>query len=102
MNTFNPDPVADLYVPTNNIADLTFITAIAAGYQWPVASYTDHALVPPVDLLRSCTLNYGIPNLTLPLYCGISEDKQSHHWIVADAADQGNAEQLEVNFAPKL
>jgi hypothetical protein len=68
-----------------------------------MASYTDHALVGPVDLLRSGTVNYGIkPNFTLSLYYGVSEGKQSYWWIVTDSRDQGNAEQLGVNFAPKL
>jgi hypothetical protein len=69
MNTFNPDPAAGFGDPTINIADPSFGTAIAAGYQGPMASYTDHALVGPVDLLRSGTVNYGInTNFTLPLY----------------------------------
>jgi hypothetical protein len=103
MNTFNPDPAAGFDDPTINIAAPSFGTAIAAGYQGPIASYTDHALVGPVDLLRSGTVNYGIkPNFTLLLCYGISEDKQSYWWIVTDSSDQGNAEQPGVNFAPKL
>jgi hypothetical protein len=103
MNTFNPDPAAGFDDPTVNIADPSFGTAIAAGYQGPMASYTNHALVGPVDLLRSGHVNYGVkPNYTLPLYYGKSASNQSYWWITTDTSDQGNAEQLGLNFAPKL
>jgi hypothetical protein len=66
-----------------------------------MASYTDHVLVGPVDLLRSGTVNYGIkPNFTLPLYHGVSEGKQSYWWIVTDSSDQGNAEKLGSTSPP--
>lgn len=66
-NQFNPDPAAGFDDPTINIADPSFGTAIAAGYQGPMASNLNPALVGPVDLLRSGHVNYGIkPNLTHP------------------------------------
>jgi hypothetical protein len=103
MNTFSPDPSSGFDDPTINIADPSFGTAIQAGYQGPMASYTDHALVGPVDLLRSGNVNYGIkPNYTLPLYYGVSASNTSYWWIVTDTSDEGNAAQLGLNFSPKL
>ena len=68
-----------------------------------MASYDDHALVGPVDLLRSGNVNYGVlSNYTLPLYKGLSAANQSYWWIVTDTSDRGNAEQLGVNFAAKM
>jgi hypothetical protein len=58
-----------------------------------VTSYTGHAFVSPIDLIRSSALNYGIkPNLTLPL----------PWWILTDSSNRGYAEQPGVDFAPKL
>jgi len=100
---FNPNPLSGFDDPTVNIADPAFGTAIAAGYQGPMASYENHALVGPGDLLRSGTLNYGAnPNLTLPLYQGRSASNQTYWWIVTDSSDEGNAQQLGINFSPKL
>jgi hypothetical protein len=103
QSAFNPDPASGFDDSTIDIADASFGTAIAAGYQGPMASYTNHALVGPVDLLRSGTVNFGInPSYTLPLYYGVSASKQPYWWIATDSSDQGNAEQLRLNFSPKL
>lgn len=68
-----------------------------------MASYDNHALVGPVDLLRSGMVTYGVnPNYTLPLYHSLSVSDATYWWIVTDTSDQGNAEQLGVNFASKL
>ncbi|EON64669.1 hypothetical protein W97_03902 [Coniosporium apollinis CBS 100218] len=68
-----------------------------------MASDVNPALVGPVDLLRSGTLNFGAnPNLTLPLYQGRSASNQTYWWIVTDSSDEGNAQQLGINFSPKL
>jgi hypothetical protein len=79
MNTFSLDLSSGFDDPTINIADPSFGTAIQAGYQGPMASYTDHALVGLVDLLRSGNINYGIkPNYTLPLYYSILASNMSY------------------------
>lgn len=102
-NQFNANPASGFDDPTIQIADPAFGTAIKAGYQGPMASYEDHALVGPVDLLRNGHVNYGVsPNFTLPLYYGTSASNKSYWWIVTDTSDQGNAQQLGLNFSPKL
>ena len=100
---FDPNPLSGFDDPTVDIADPSFATAIAAGYQGPFASNNDHALVGPVDLLRSGNVNYGAnPNITIPLYYGTSAGGNGYWWIVTDTSDEGNSVQLGLNFAPKL
>ncbi|KAK3617477.1 hypothetical protein LTR56_025217 [Elasticomyces elasticus] len=68
-----------------------------------MASYENHALVGPVDLLRSGQVNLGgLPNYTLPLYQSSSLSNETYWWIVTDSSDEGNAQQLGINFSPKL
>lgn len=100
---FNPDPLSGFDDPTIDIADPSFATAIQAGYQGPFASYEQHELVGPVDLLRNGHVNFGPnPSFTLPLYEGLSAANTKYWWIVTDSSDEGNAKQLGVNFSPKL
>ncbi|KAI9792082.1 MAG: hypothetical protein M1816_003064 [Peltula sp. TS41687] len=100
---FSPDPASGLDDPTVQIADASFGTAIAAGYQGPSASSQNPALVGPVDLLRSGRVNHGLkPNYTMPLYYGMSASNASYWWIATDTSDKGNAKQLGLNYAPKL
>jgi len=102
-NEFNPAPDSGLDDPTIQIADPSFATAINVDYQGPMASYANHALVGPVDLLRNGHVNYGVtPNFTLPLYYGVSASNISYWWIVTDTSDEGNAKQLGINFSSKL
>ena len=64
---FNPDPAEGYDNPTIDIADPSFATAIEGGYQGPFASYEEHELVGPVDLLRNGHVNYGVNlNFTPP------------------------------------
>jgi hypothetical protein len=89
-NQFNPAPNSGFDDPTVQIADPSFATAIKAGYQGPMASYEDHALVGPVDLMRNGMVNYGVvPNFTTPLYAGVSEGDENYWWIVTDSSDEG-------------
>jgi len=102
-NEFNPAPNSGFDDPTVQIADPSFATAIKAGYQGPMASEIDRELVGPVDLLRNGHVNYGVnPNFTLPLYYGVSAANTGYWWIVTDTSDEGNGNQLGLNFAPKL
>jgi hypothetical protein len=102
-NEFNPSPDSGFDDPTIQIVDPSFATAIRAGYQGPMASGVDRKLVGPVDLLRNGHVNYGVnPNFTLPLYYGLSAANTGYWWIVTDTSDEGNANQLGLNFAPKL
>jgi hypothetical protein len=89
-NQFNPDPASGLDDPTIQIADPSFATAIKEGYQGPMASYDNHALVGPVDLLRNGMVNFGVtPNFTMPLYSGKSANNTQYWWIVTDSSDEG-------------
>ncbi len=89
--------------PTIDILDGAFQTAMDAGYPGVAASYQNHALTGPVNLLQSSTSVGGIqPMVTLPLYAGMSSGNKLYWWIVTDTSDQGNAEQLGLNYAPKL
>jgi hypothetical protein len=89
-NQFNPSPDSGFDDPTIQIADPAFGTAIKAGYQGPMASYEDHGLVGPVDLLRNGQVNFGVtPNFTTPLYFGDSSNKSSYWYIVTDSSDEG-------------
>jgi hypothetical protein len=89
-NQFNPSPSSGLDDPTVQIADPSFATAIQAGYQGPMASYEDHALVGPVDLLRNGQVNFGVvPNFTTPLYAGVSANQSNYWFIVTDSSDEG-------------
>ncbi|KAF2670242.1 hypothetical protein BT63DRAFT_439316 [Microthyrium microscopicum] len=102
-NAFNPDSLSGLDDPTIDIENGAFGTAITAGYQGPMASYEDHALVGPVDLLRSGTVSFGVvSNITMPLYTSQSSTNATYWFIVTDSSDEGNARQLAINFAPKL
>ena len=90
--------------PTIDIIDRAFDTAMANGYPgiYP-ASYQDHALTGPVHILQSSMGMNGVnPNVTIPLYSGMSSTNKQYWWIVTDTSDQGNAEQLGLNYAPKL
>lgn len=90
QDQFNPSPSSGFDDPTLQIADPAFGTAIQAGYQGPMASYEDHALVGPVDLLRNGQVNFGVtPNFTTPLYFGVSAKNASYWFIVTDSSDEG-------------
>jgi hypothetical protein len=87
---FNPNPSSGFDDPTIDIADPAFATAIQAGYQGPMASYENHPLVGPVDLLRNGNVNFGVvPNFTTPLYAGVSLNKSNYWYIVTDSSDEG-------------
>ena len=102
-NEFNPSPDSGFDDPTIQIADPSFATAIDAGYQGPFSSGLDRKLIGPVDLLRNGRVNFGVdPNFTLPLYYSVSAAQTGYWWIVTDTSDEGNANQLGLNFAPKL
>ncbi len=89
--------------PTIDIIDGAFNTAMEDGYPGVAASYQNQALTGPVDLLQSSTSIYGVnPAVTLPLYTGMSSANKPYWWILTDTSDQGNAEQLGLNYSPKL
>jgi hypothetical protein len=100
-NQFNPNPSSGFDDPTVQITDPAFGTAIQAGYQGPMASYEDHGLVGPVDLLRNGQVNFGVtPTFTTPLYFGTSENSSSYWYIVTDSSDEGeNASERQLAYA---
>ncbi|KAK6388009.1 hypothetical protein LTR81_027238 [Elasticomyces elasticus] len=84
---FDPNPASGFDDPTVDIADPSFGTAIATGYQGPMAGQVNLG---------------GLPNYTLPLYQSSSLSNETYWWIVTDSSDEGNAQQLGINFSPKL
>lgn len=100
---FQPNPLSGFDDPTINIADPSFATAIREGYQGPFASGVDNTLVGPVPLLRSGTLHFGlINNYTLPLYDAKSVKGETYWYVLTDTSDEGNGNQLGLNYSPKL
>ncbi len=75
---------------------------IGRGYNGAPASGVQRELVGPVTLLRSARVDTENDTLTIPLYFGVSASNGSYWWIATDSSDEGNAEQLGLNFAPKL
>ncbi|KAL7904853.1 hypothetical protein GGI35DRAFT_484069 [Trichoderma velutinum] len=100
---FQPNPLSGFDDPTINIADPSFATAIQEGYQGPMASGVDKALVGPVPLLRSGVIHFGLTNnYTLPLYNAKSVKGETYWYVLTDTSDEGNGNQLGLNFSPKL
>ncbi|MEO6456665.1 MAG: hypothetical protein ABIO92_00100 [Chloroflexia bacterium] len=60
-----------------------------------------NALVGPKQLLRSGTVNED-GTITLPLYRGKMRDGTLVWYILTDTTDQGNADALGLNWAPKM
>lgn len=71
-------------------------------YFGPAPSSVKKELVGPVQLLTAGTVDEEEGTITLPLYRGQLPDGRSIWYILTDTTDQGNAEALGLNFAPKL
>lgn len=84
-------------------------TKIPQTYQGPPASEVDPELVGPHQLLRAGKVDMNSSTVTLPLYQGqiasnaSSEVAGKKVWfILTDTDDKGNADQLGLNYSPKL
>jgi hypothetical protein len=71
-------------------------------YFGPPPSTTDPSLVGPVQLLTSGQLDQVARTITLPLYRGELTDGRNVWYVLTDTTDEGNADALGLNFAPKL
>src|SRR6186713_2691211 len=75
---------------------------IPLTYFGPAPSTVDKRLVGPLQLLTAGMLDKEAGTITLPLYRGAMGDGRSVWYILTDTTDQGNAEALGLNYAPKL
>ena len=75
---------------------------IPLTYFGPTPSQVDPQLVGPLQLLRSGRVDVEMATIELPLYHGTTEDGQTVWYVLTDTTDEGNAEALGLNFAPKL
>jgi hypothetical protein len=84
-------------------------TKIPLTYQGPPPSEVDSQLVGPHQLLRAGTVDRNASTITLPLYQGQIVANASRGiagkkvwYILTDTDDKGNADQLGLNYSPKL
>jgi hypothetical protein len=95
-------PVLAQEPPPSNIG-----TGVPITYQGPPASQVQEdprgrALVGPVQLLRSGTINQTTMTTTIPLYRGQMSDGRNVWYILTDTSDKANAEALGLNHSAKL
>jgi len=82
-------------------------TGIPITYQGPPPSQVQEdprgrALVGPVQLLRSGTVDQELLTTTLPLYRGQTSAGKNVWYILTDTTDKANAEALGLNHSAKL
>ncbi len=82
-------------------------TGIPLTYQGPPPSQVQEdprgrALVGPVQLLRSGTVDQELLTTTLPLYRGQTSAGKNVWYILTDTTDRDNAESLGLNHSAKL
>lgn len=75
---------------------------VPATYFGPPPSEVQKELFGPVKLLRAGTIDMEAGTITLPLYLGKLKDGRNVWYILTDTDDKGNADQLGLNWAPKL
>ena len=75
---------------------------IPLTYFGPPANSVDKRFIGPLQLLTAGTLDKVAGTITLPLYKGAMTDGRVVWYILTDTTDQGNAEILGLNYAPKL
>jgi hypothetical protein len=75
---------------------------VPATYFGPPPSSVQRELVGPYQTLKSGKLDLEKATITLPLYEGALKSGQTVWYIVTDADDKGNADQLGLNYSPKL
>ena len=71
-------------------------------YFGPAPSQVNRDLIGPYQLLKSGQVDTEAGTVTLPLYEGRMESGETVWYIVVDTDDEGNAEQLGINYSPKL
>jgi hypothetical protein len=105
QTTNQTNTAADNSPPPSSIG-----TNIEQSYQGPFPSQIDRELVGPVQLLRSGEIDHDAGTITIPLYKGQVASNSTDQaaagktvwYILTDTDDKGNADQLGLNYAPKL
>jgi hypothetical protein len=75
---------------------------VPVTYFGPQPSSVQRELVGEYQNLKSGKIDFDKGTITLPLYDGVSRSGQVIWYIVTDTDDKGNADQLGLNYSPKL
>jgi hypothetical protein len=75
---------------------------VPVTYFGPQPSTVQRELVGEYQTLRSGKIDLDKATITLPLYEGAMKSGQTVWYIVTDTDDKGNADQLGLNYSPKL
>jgi hypothetical protein len=75
---------------------------VPATYFGPQPSQVQRELVGEYQNLKSGKIDFDKGTITLPLYDGAMKGGQIVWYIVTDTDDKGNADQLGINYSPKL
>jgi hypothetical protein len=75
---------------------------VPATYFGPQPSQVQRELVGEYQNLKSGKIDLEKGTITLPLYEGAMKSGQSVWYIITDTDDKGNADQLGLNYSPKL
>src|SRR5271166_674226 len=75
---------------------------VPATYFGPQPSQVQRELVGEYQNLKSGKIDFDKGTITLPLYQGAMKSGQKVWYIVTDTDDKGNADQLGLNYSPKL
>jgi hypothetical protein len=75
---------------------------VPATYFGPQPSAVKRELVGEYQNLKSGKVDLEKGTITLPLYEGAMKSGQTVWYIVTDTDDKGNADQLGINYSPKL
>jgi hypothetical protein len=75
---------------------------VPATYFGPQPSSVQRELVGEYQTLKSGKIDVEKGTITLPLYEGTMKSGQTVWYIVTDTDDKGNADQLGLNYSPKL
>lgn len=89
-------------VPEINPAPAAIGADVPATYFGPQPSSVQRELVGEYQNLKSGKIDLQNGTITLPLYEGAMKTGQTVWYIVTDTDDKGNAEQLGINYSPKL
>ena len=97
LSTFAEDPSEEIQpAPAAIGAD------VPATYFGPQPSSVQRELVGEYQTLKSGKIDVEKGTITLPLYEGALKSGQTVWYIVTDTDDKGNADQLGLNYSPKL
>jgi hypothetical protein len=75
---------------------------VPATYFGSQPSQVQRELVGQYQNLKSGKIDFDKGTITLPLYQGAMKSGEAVWYIVTDTDDKGNAEQLGLNYSPKL